>query len=437
MELLSFFVWLNEYVFAIPTTILFMGVALFLTIKTRFAQIRSIPRFISLVRHGVKTQHPETKKLKSLNAFHALFTAMGTTMGMGNVVGPSIAIFTGGPGALFWLVFYIFLGSAIKFTEVVFALITRQTASDGTISGGPMFYLKKVSPILAYWYGVMMPLVLANWSGLQANTFASLLAQENIPLYISGFMIAAFLAFMMWSGARHIAALASTLVPFMFVLYVSVALITLFSNPVSLCNALLLIKESIFNPSAITGGFFGATLFHAMHAGLYQGIFISEAGLGTSSIPHAMANTDRPTDQGILAMCSTASDMLLCTLSGLLVLTTGVWQTGDFRSTFIYEAFSMNAPAFAQYVLLASLALFIITTIMGNGFNGVQMFNALTNRRWTKLYIAFLVLTVFAGALVSVPLVWEITKTIIAIVAIPNLIGILILAIRYPQALKV
>lgn len=436
MELLAYFTWINEHILALPTTILFLGVALFLTLKTKFAQIRSIPRFARLITHGVKKQQAENKTVNSLNSFHALFTAMGTTMGMGNVVGPSVAIFTGGPGALFWLVFYIFLGSVTKFTEVVFALITRETTTDGSISGGPVYYLKKVSPLLSYSYGFMMPLVLANWSSLQANTFASLLAQEGVPLWISGLFLAIFLAFMMWSGARHIASLASKLVPFMFVMYVSVALITLLYNPLSLYASLLLIKNSILHPAAAIGGFLGASMFHAIHAGLYQGIFISEAGLGTSSIPHSMANTDKPTDQGILAMCSSLSDMLLCTLSGLLVLTTGVWATGDFRSTFIYEAFSVNAPVFGNYILLASLALFIITTVMGNGFNGVQMFNALTGRRWTKLYIAFLVITVFAGALISVPLVWELTKTVIAIVAIPNLIGILILAIQYPQALK-
>lgn len=435
MELLLFFTWINDYLLAVPTTILFLGTALFLCLQTRFAQVRAIPKFIQLIVHGVKKQ-TEDKKLKGLNAFHAMFTAMGTTMGMGNVVGPSIAIFAGGPGALFWLILYIFLGSVTKFTEVVFAIITRKTEPNGTFSGGPIYYLNYVNPILAIWYGVAMPFVLVNWSSLQANTFASLLAQEGVSLWASGIFLACFLAFMMWGGARQIAALASRLVPFMFVLYVSISLYTLWTNPHSLYTALLLIKNSIFSPAAAIGGFLGSTVFHAMHAGLYQGIFISEAGIGTSSIPHSMANTTRPTDQAILAMCSTISDMLLCSLSGLLVLTTGVWVTGNFRSTFIYEAFTMNAPLFGKYILLLSLALFIITTIMGNGFNGVQMFNALTGNRWTKWYIAFLVIAVFAGALISVPLVWEITKTVIAIVAIPNLIGVLILAIKNPKVLE-
>ena len=255
-------------------------------------------------------------------------------------------------------------------------------------------------------------------------------------MWISGTFLACFLALMMWSGARHIAALASRLVPVMFVLYVSISIYTLWHSPLSLQHALLLIKQNILNPTAAIGGFLGSTIFHAMHAGLYQGIFISEAGIGTASIPHSMANTNRPTDQGILAMCSTASDILLCLLSGLLVLTTGVWITGDFRSTFIYEAFSINTPLFGKYILLASLALFIVTTIMGNGFNGVQMFNALTRNRWTKWYIGFLVITVFAGALISVPLVWELTKTVIAIVAIPNLVGLIILTIKNPKVLE-
>jgi AGCS family alanine or glycine:cation symporter len=434
MTVLTFFVWLNESVLALPTTLLFFGAALFLTYKTHFVQFRMLPRFIGLI---TGTIHHTANKKKALNPFHAVFTAMATTMGMGNVVGPSVAIFTGGPGALFWLLVYIVFGSVTKFTEVVFALRTRKIAFDGSISGGPMHYLTSVHPALAIWYGSIMLLMFASWSSLQSNTLASLLIEEGIPAWVTGSVVALFLALALNGGAKLIGALASKAVPLMFVMYVSVALYILFSNPLSLLAAYTLVKDSVLSPCAAIGGFCGATIFHAMHAGLYQGIFITEAGIGTSSIPHSLANTDSPTDQGLLALYSTLSDMILATLSGLLVLVTGVWNTGVFRSTFVYEAFKIHAPGFGSYVLLLSLALFIITTVMGNSFNGVQTFGVLFPQRKPKEYIAFLLVVVFIGALVSAPLVWEVMKTVLACAAVPNILGLIILAIRTPEHIKV
>src|SRR3972149_6623014 len=156
MDLLNFFKWLNADILALPTTLLFFGAGLVLTIKTGFLQLRAFPKFISLVTKGFarKKKSGAEGEMKTINPFHALFTAMGTVIGMGNVVGPSFAIMMGGPGALFWLVAYIFLGAATKFTEVTFALHTRIKTAEGHIIGGPMVYLKAVSPFLAYWYGI-------------------------------------------------------------------------------------------------------------------------------------------------------------------------------------------------------------------------------------------------------------------------------------------
>jgi alanine or glycine:cation symporter, AGCS family len=433
MTLLAFFSWINESVLALPTTILFFGTALFLTYKTHFIQFRMVPRFIKLITGAI---HHTADRKKALNPFHAVFTAMATTMGMGNVVGPSVAIYTGGPGALFWLLIYILFGSVTKFTEVVFALRTRKIAFDGSISGGPMHYLDTVHPVLAIWYGSIMLLMFASWSSLQSNTLAALLVQEGIPAWVTGGIMAAFLALALHGGAERIGSLASKAVPVMFFMYISVAFYILLSNPLSLLAALVLIKNSVLSPCAAIGGFCGATIFHAMHAGLYQGIFITEAGIGTSSIPHSLANTNNPIDQGLLALYSTASDMLLATLSGLLVLVTGVWSTGAFRSTFVYEAFKIHAPGFGSYILLASLALFIITTIMGNSFNGMQTFGVLFPKRSTTEYMIFLLCVIFVGALVSAPLVWETMKTVLACAALPNLLGLVVLAIRQPQDIR-
>ncbi len=438
MNVLCFFEYLNAHVLATPATILFFGVAVILTFKTRFMQLRGFPRFISLITSGIsrKRKYGEHGEVRTINPFHALFTAMSTAIGMGSVVGPSVAIMLGGPGALFWLLLYILLGSVTKFTETSFALATRIQLPDGKVVGGPMQYLKSVNPFLALWYAAAMSILLAGWTGLQSNTLANIFALEGFPEWSVGFALAALVLVVLSGGAKRVGALASKLVPFMFCLYVFFALFILLQDVSSLMNAIRLVGSSIFSSSAAIGGFTGATMFQAIRAGMLKGIFMTESGLGTSSIPHAISDTKKPSDQGILAMYSGLADATLAGISGLLILVTGVWSQGAFRSTLIYEAFRLQAPRMGQYALLISISLFIFTTALGNSFNGSQAFASLTKDRWIKGYIAFIMLVIIAGALMPVPLVWEMMDTVLFFVAVPNLIGILILAFKQPKVLE-
>lgn len=437
MALLSFLKWINCTVFAFPTTILFLGVAIILTLKTRFIQIRAFPYFVRLLTKGFARRKRKKEKgaMKTISSFHALFTAMATTIGMGNVVGPSIAIMIGGPGALFWLLVYIFFGAVTKFAEVTFALFSRIKTADGHIIGGPMQYLKGISPILAGWYSVVMLFLFAGWSGLQANTLANIFALENVPQWHTGIILAILVFVVMRGGAKRVGMVASRLVPIMFLLYVSFALLILFKDYLAVLSAIKLVARHIFSPAAPIGGFLGASLFKAIHSGIYKGIFVTEAGIGTASIPHSIADTKYPVDQGILAMFSMLVDAFLCSLSGLLVLVTGVWMRGEFRSTLMYEIFKMNSPAVGRIVLLISIALFVFTTIIGNCFNGTQSFAALTKHRWVKSYIIFALVAIFFSSLMQMRLMWEMMDILLMLAAIPNVIGILILTFKKPKVL--
>ncbi len=437
-DLLSFFKWLNDDFFALPGSILFLGTALILTVKTGFMQFRALPHFFSLLIQGVqeKKYEKKTKNDDSINPFHALFTALSTSIGMGTVVGPTIAIVTGGPGALFWLVVYIFFASVTKFTEVTFAIHTRTKTKSGHIIGGPMEYLKAVSGFLALWYSFIMTILFIGWSGLQANTLASIYALEQVPHWIVGLSLAIFVFIALRGGAKRVGALASKLVPIMFVLYVSFALFILCKDIAAFKHALQLIQQNIFSASAPVGGFFGASVFQAMRFGVFRGIYISESGLGTASIPHAMSDAQYASDQGVLAMGSTIADMLLSILSGLLVLVTGIWTRGGFSDTLIYEVFKMHVPVVGQLILLTSITLFVLTTVLGNSFNGMQSFSAILGRRWMPMYLFLTLLCIFFGALMPVPLVWEMMDTLLVLAAIPNIIGLLILAFRFPNVLK-
>ncbi len=437
-EIYNFFDWLNNHILAFPSVILFFGVSLFLTIKTGFVQIRAFPRFLHLVTKGV-THEKGDKSERKLSPFHALFTAMATTIGMGNVVSPSLAIMVGGPGALFWILVYMFFGSVTKFAEVSFALSTRTTLPDGFIVGGPIQYLRAVSSILANWYSCIIIFVIVSWSGAQANMLANILALEGVPHWTVGLALAVFVVIALSGGVQRVGMLASRLVPIMFVLYVVFALSILTRNPLALYSAVKQVFSNILTPAAAVGGFFGASVFRALREGMFRGIFITESGLGTSAIPHALADTKNPTDQGILAMGSMIADAFLSTLSGLLVLITGIWSIGAFRSTLVYEVFKLNSPGIGQYILLISVTLFVLTTVMGNSFNAVRNFGILVkdNIFLIRIYTVFAVSFIFIGALIPMRLLWGVMDTLVMMVAIPNLLGLLILAVKRGNDLKI
>ena len=420
-----------------PVTVLFFGVGAFLTLKTRFIQIRALPRFFNLIFGGMarKEVRNQSGEIKTIDAFNALFTAMATTIGMGNLVGPTVAIFAGGPGALFWLIFYIFIGSVTKFTEVVFALITRVRTDGGPIVGGPMQYLHYVSPFFAQWFMYVMSLLFVGWSMVQSNTLAAIFAQDGIPEWATGVGLALITFYVLLGGAKRVGQVAGMLVPIMFFFYIFFAIFILFRDPSALYNAFAQIMNCVLQPAAPVGSFLGASIYQSIRCGFYRGVYITEAGLGTSSIAHAMADTQRPVDQGVLAMYSMAADALLALISGLIVLVTGVWQQGAFRSTLIYEAFKLSAPAMGQIVLLISVSLFVITTIIGNSFNGRQTFASITNFKYVNWYVGFTVIMTFIGSMLHVELAWVSMDILLSLVAIPNLIGITVLALRRPQDL--
>lgn len=437
MDLHGLFLWINDTIFAVPVTVLFLVSGLFMTLYTGVVQVRGLPRLVRLLTGGVRRKkRDDGAQMKTIGVFQALCTAMATTIGMGNLVGPSLAIIVGGPGALFWVLVYIFFGAALKFAEVTFALFTRKKLDDGYIVGGPVQYLKFVSPFLGYAYSFVMIFLFAGWSGVQSNTLASILVQEGVPEWITGLGLAVFLLFVLAGGAKRVGELATKLVPLMFILYLVAALSILLKDLSLLGSVIKLVFASALNPSASIGGFAGVSLLYAMRIGVERGIFITESGIGTAAIAHSMSDVEHPVEQGILTLATSTADFLISGMSGLLVMVTGVWLEGSFRSTLVYEAFKFNSPPLAQYVLIACFILFIITTVMGNGFNGVRTFGGLTKDRFVNWYIAFSVLIVFSGALLAVPLVWEAMGTFLFMASLINLIGILILSLRYRHVLK-
>ena len=434
MNLEHFFCTANA-ILGIPATIIFLCVGILLTVKTKFIQIRALPRLFSFFTKGIERSNIENAK--TINPFHALFASMAGSVGIGNIVGPSVAITMGGPGALFWLIAYMFFGAVSLFTESTFAFYTRKITKEGNITSGPTVYLQLISKWLSSWYGLAMMILFGIWSGTQTNTLANILAKESIPHWWVGLSMAAIVIVVLRGGAKRVGYVASKLVPFMCVLYIAFALYIIFKDITALKNAFHLIFSSIFSPAAAVGGFAGGTILKAMRWGIFKSVHSTEAGMGTASITHSVADTKKPVDQGILAMLAILIDGSLCLLSGIIILVTGLWHTtSTIDSTLIYSAFKAHTPFFGDLILVISVALFATTSVIGNSFMGIQTYASLTKHRLTNLYIYYTAIAVFIGSIISIPLVWHICDFVLIFVAVPNVISLAILAFKKPEVLK-
>jgi AGCS family alanine or glycine:cation symporter len=428
MGIATFFINLN-YMLSIPTAIILLGVALYFTLRFKFLQLRKLPYFFSLITQGIPGASGGQEK--TINPFYALFTAMSTSIGMGTIVGPSVAIIMGGPGALFWLLVYALAGAATKFVEVTSAVALREKESNDMIIGGPMQYLNAVHPHLGLWYAAATMVLFGGWSGLQTNVLADVLHQEGLPYWLTGFLTALLVYTMLAGGAVRIGKFNTQLVPVMFFLYVSIGVMIIIKHSHLVLPTLKLVLSSAFSGHAAVGGIAASTMYAAFCSGIYKGAFITESGIGTSAIPHALANVKKPTDQGILAMTSVFVDTLLCTISGLLVLLTGVWQKATcINNTLMYQVFESNVPYIGRSVLVVSIIMFVTGTVVGNSFNGRQSFATLTSGRWLDIYAVLVCCVIMLGAVSSVPVLWSVIELLLPFVAIPNALGLVYLSVK-------
>lgn len=420
------------YLLAVPAAFILLGAAIYLTVTLKFLQLRGLPRFWHLLTNGLA----ERADKSGINPFYALFNALSTSIGMGTIVGPSIAIAVGGPGALFWLISYAFLASVTKYAEVTFAVHFR-SEKDGIIVGGPMQYLQKVTPWLGWWYTFATVFLFSCWSGLQTNVLADVLAKESIPTWMTGLVLSVLVFVLLQGGAKRIGEFNSKLVPLMFFVYTSSALIILINNWNATLHALKMVFMYAFAPLPAVGGVAGITMYTALRSGVYKGAFITESGMGTSSIPHALADVAHPADQGILAMVSACVDMLLCSLSGLLVLVSGLMQPGVVDNTMMYQVFNLYIPLLGRPLLVAAISMFVIGTVIGNSFNGRQSFATITRFKYINAYVLFVCLVIFTGSIIAVPLAWAIADVVLPLVAVPNVLGLIYLAHKYRSVLEV
>lgn len=321
-------IWNTPEAFPAMVAIL-LAFGLYITLRMNFIQIRKFS-------HGLKVVtgfYDDPEDEGDINHFQALTTALSATVGTGNIVGVALAIHYGGPGALFWMWVTAVFGMAIKFTEVTLAQEYRGTNPDGTVSGGPMYYIEKGLGPNWKWLAVAFAISAAicaflTGNAVQANSVADMMKTDfQIPLWITGLITASIVAAVVLGGIKRIGKVTSRLVPFMGVLYVLGAIVILFINYDAIIPAFQSIFSNAFNPQAGALGVGSGALIFTLSYGVQRGIFSNEAGQGSAPIAHSAAKTDEPVREGVVALLEPFIDTLvICTMTGLVIVSTGAWD---------------------------------------------------------------------------------------------------------------
>ncbi|MDE2686211.1 MAG: sodium:alanine symporter family protein [Gammaproteobacteria bacterium] len=382
--------------------------------------------------------------------FNALMTALSATVGTGNMAGVATAIALGGPGAIFYMWLIALFGMATKYAEAVCAVTYREVDEAGRYVGGPMYYLRngvgEFAPELGKWLGLAFAVfgavaAFGIGNAVQVNSMAAALGDSfSVPNWATGIVVASLVGVVVIGGIRRIGEVAGKLVPAMVVLYIGAALAVILVNIAEVPSAFGLIFTHAFTPAAATGGFAGAAVAAAVRFGVARGVFSNESGLGSAAIAHAAAQTRSPVRQGIIAMLGTFIDTLVvCTMTALVILTSGAWTLsgpdgGGLTGAILTSAGFQGSIAGGQYIVAAALPVFAFTTILGWSYYGERCWQYLFREKSLWIYRGLWVLAALAFANVKVELVWNLSDTLNGLMAIPNLVGLLLLA---PMVFKV
>ncbi len=423
---------INNLVWGTPMLIAILGSGLFLMLSLKFMPIRNIKRGFSEIWQGRAKGDASTGQI---SPFAALMTTLAATVGTGNIAGVATAIVLGGPGALFWMWCTALVGMATKYCEVVLAVHFREKNSLNHFVGGPMYAIKNGLGRKWAWLGACFALFggLASFgigNMVQVNSMAaSLTVSFAIPAWASGLCIMLLVGMVILGGIQRIGAVAQTLVPFMCIAYVLAAAFVLIVNYATIPAALVLIVESAFNGHAAVGGFAGAAMIAAMRFGVARGVFSNEAGLGSAGIAQAAGTSKDPVTSGLIGMMGTFIDTLVvCTMTGLAIICSGVWSSGLSGAALSSAAFESAMPGTGNYLLTVALVIFAFTTILGWSYYGERCWEFLFGPRAILPYRLLWVAVVPLGAISQLDTVWLLADTLNGLMALPNLVSLLVLS---------
>ncbi len=432
--------YLSDYILIF----LLIGVGLLFSFKTKFVQVRCFGEGMRKVFGKINLNGGKQKS--GLSSFQALSTAIAAQVGTGNIVGACGAILTGGPGAIFWMWIIAFFGMATIYAEAVLAQKTRIKNEDGEVLGGPVYYIKtafkgKFGSFLAGFFAIAIILALGFMGCMvQSNSIgAACNTAFGIPNWVMGVIIAAISGFVFFGGVQRIASVTEKIVPIMALLYLVGGIAVLIARIQYVPETFGMIFKYAFQPNAIIGGGIGYALKTAISQGVKRGLFSNEAGMGSTPHAHAMANVEKPHDQGVVAMIGVFIDtFLVLTMTALIVISTlyagdgilaGGAADGIDKTNMAQTAFaSVFGSGFGNGFVAICLLFFAFSTILGWNLFGKINVEYLFGKKATFAYSVIAVIFVFLGSCLSNDLVWELTDMFNQLMVIPNVIALVALS---------
>ncbi|CAA0088652.1 Amino-acid carrier protein AlsT [Zhongshania aliphaticivorans] len=421
---------INGIVWGPLMLVLILGTGAYLMLGLKLMPLRNIGAAFRLLINGRKGDGNQGE----ISPFQALMTSLSATIGTGNIAGVATAIALGGPGALFWMWCTALVGMATKYAEAVCAVHFREQDAEGNFSGGPMYYIKNGLGSRWQWlgacfavFGAMAGFGIGNT--VQANSVADAMQGAfGVPVWLSAVVMFVGVAAVILGGVKRIASVAGFLVPFMAISYLIVGLVILLMNIPLLPAVFSLVIDSAFNGTAAVGGFAGAGVAAAIRFGVARGVFSNEAGLGSAPIAHAAAKTNNPVRQGMIAMLGTFIDtILVCTVTGFVILLSGVWETGESGAALSTLAFESQVPG-GHFIVAIGLAVFAFTTMLGWSYYSERCVVYFFGSRGVMPFRIAWVLAIPMGAMANLGFIWLLADTLNALMAIPNLIALLLLS---------
>ena len=415
---------IDAFAWGPPLLILLVGTGIYLTARLGLLQVLRLSKAFQLI-------FIKDKGHGDVSSFAALCTALAATVGTGNIIGVATAIKVGGPGALFWMWMAAFFGMATKYAEGLLAIKYRTKDDNGAVAGGPMHYIllgmgEKWRPLAIFFAiaGVLVAL-LGIGTFTQVNSITeSIQNTTTISPAITALVLSILVAIGVFGGLKSISKVSTAVVPFMAIIYILGTLTVIFFNIGKLPATVALILTSAFSPVAAVGGFAGASIRMAIQNGVARGVFSNESGLGSAPIAAAAAKTNEPVEQGLTFI----DTLIICTLTGLTILVTGVWNSDLNGVALTQSAFSTVFSHFGPALLTIFLVLFAFTTILGWNYYGERCFEFLFGVRFIWLYRVVFVLMVLLGGFIELDMVWIIADIVNALMALPNLIALLVLS---------
>lgn len=413
---------------------LLLGTGLVLTVRLRGLQFRKL---WPALRLGLITRHDPGASEGDISQYQALTTALAATVGVGNIAGVATAIYFGGPGALFWMWITGLVGMASKYSEAFLGVKYRRLDARGEQNGGPQHYLARAIPNR---FGLVLSLMFAVFAVLasfgignmtQANTVATQLDDTfGVPTWGSGVVMAVLAGAVLLGGIKSIGKVTAGFVPAMIVLYVGAGVLVLALNIGELPSAFALVFSDAFTGTAATGGFIGSVFMVALRYGVARGIFSNESGMGSAAIAAAAARTTHPVRQGLVSMTQTFIDtIIVVTFTGMVIITTGAWTTGERGATMTSTAFTTGLGGeWGGWIVAVSVVFFAFSTILGWSYYGERCLERLVGARGVLPYRAVFVVVVFIGATTELEVVWNFSDVMNGLMALPNLIGLLVLS---------